>query len=88
MLYLLFYNYIGIQRDICFQLCNCISESQALIRAGFFPATPEHPRLAFAVELLDLLEALLLECQVPVKDFVAALQYLHGSFADHTKVQH
>ena len=51
--------------------CGCISESEALLLAGFFPATPRCPRLAFS---LDLLEALLLECQVAVQDFVAAIQ--------------
>ena len=53
---------------------------------GFFPATATKPRLAFALELLDLLEALLLECQVAVSDFVSALHYLHNLYADHTLV--
>ena len=35
-------------------------ESEALLLAGFFPATPRCPRLAFSLDLLDLLEALLL----------------------------
>ena len=80
--------YIGIQRDVSFERCTCTSEAQTLLQAGFFPATPSRPRLAFALELLDLLEALLLECQVAVQDFVSALYYLHSSYADHTLVIH
>ena len=80
--------YIGIQRDVSFERCPCTSETQTLLQAGFFPATATRPRLAFALELLDLLEALLLECQVAVQDFVAALHYLHKPYADHTLVVH
>ena len=53
--------------------------------AGFFPASPKRPQVAFAVDLLDLLEALLLECQVAVQDFVAALKYLHN-FSAHKNI--
>ena len=79
---------IGIQRDISFEKCPCTSEAQTLLQAGFFPATATRPRLAFALELLDLLEALLLECQLAVQDFVSALRYLHSPYADHTLVVH
>ena len=46
----------GVQRDVCFQSYERISEPQALLRAGFFPASPKFPQVAFAVSLLDLLE--------------------------------
>ena len=39
-----------------------------------WPATPVKPVLAFTFDLLDSLEALLLECQVATKDFVEALK--------------
>ena len=78
---------IGVQRDISFERCSCTSEAQIILRAGFFPATAAHPRLAFSLELLDLLEALLLQCQVAIQDsIVAALHYLHRPYADHTLV--
>ena len=77
----------GVQRDVCFQSCECISEPQALLLAGFFPASPKFLQVAFAVSLLDLLEALLLECQVAVQDFVAALKYLHNSSANKNMVK-
>lgn len=45
----------------------------------FFPATPKNPRLAFSFTLLDVMEAYMLECQVALKDFVAALNFLSVS---------
>ena len=71
-----FYCYIlllGSQRKIKFQFCDCYSEVDTLIKLGYFAATPQCPQLAFQFQLLDLLEALLLECQVAVKDFTAAM---------------
>ena len=82
------YTCVGIQRDVSFEICPCTSEAQSLLQAGFFPAIPTWPRLAFAIELLDLLEALQLECQVAVHDFVSALRYLPSSYADHIMVVH
>jgi len=75
-----------VQRDICFESCECIDELQAIIRAGFFPASPKRPQLAFDIQLLDLLEALLLECQVAVKDFISAIKYLHNGLIVEEKV--
>lgn len=82
------YTCIGIQHDVSFERCPCTSEAQTLLQAGFFPATATRPRLAFALELLDLLEALVLECQVALQDFVSALHYLRSLYADHTLVVH
>ncbi len=56
--------------------CTCESEATTLISAGLFPATPKQPKLAFTFALLDLFEALLLECQVSAQDFVAAIGVL------------
>lgn len=60
----------------------------ALIRAGFFPASPKKPQLAFDFKLFDLLQALLLECQVAVKDFVSAIKYLHSGLIVQEKVNY
>ena len=57
--------------NICF--CNCHSEAETLVKLGFFPATPVRPSTAFQFLLLDKLEAFMLECQVSLKDFLAAL---------------
>lgn len=46
------------------------------MKMKLFPATPEKPTIAFCFSLLDYLESLLLECQVSVSDFVAAVTFL------------
>ena len=40
--------------------------SVTMVRARIWSAGPQYPRLAFTFELMDLLEALLLECHVAV----------------------
>ena len=40
-----------------------------MVRARMWPASPQYPRLAFSFEMMDWVEALLLECQVAVKEF-------------------
>ena len=44
-----------------------------MVRARLWPAAPQRPHLAFTFELLDWAEALLLECQVSLKDLCKAL---------------
>ena len=39
-----------------------------MVCARLWPATAQRPHLAFTFELLDWAEALLLECQVALKD--------------------
>ena len=46
-----------------------------MVHARLWPATPQHPRLAFSFEVLDWAEALLLECQVALKDFCKAMEF-------------
>ena len=46
-----------------------------MVRARMWPASPQFPRLAFSFELMDWVEALLLECQVAVKEFCGALYF-------------
>jgi len=65
--------YLGANRLVNFRFCSCHSEVQTLTKLGFFPSSPNRPTVAFQFQLLDILESLLLECQVPVKDFLAAL---------------
>jgi hypothetical protein len=48
--------------------------SVSLARLRLWPATPKQPKTAFAFDLLDWMEALLLECQVSVNDFCNALK--------------
>lgn len=63
----------GIEHGIDFVCCSCEPLAVTMARARMWPATPHNPRIAFSFELLDWAEALLLECQVALKDFHAAL---------------
>ena len=64
---------LGAHREVYFRFCSCHSEAQSLTKLGFFPSSPTRPTVAFQFQLLDILESLVLECQVPLKDFLAAL---------------
>ena len=46
-----------------------------MIRARIWPSAAQRPRLAFTFDLMDWMEALLLECQVSVNDFCKALYF-------------
>lgn len=46
-----------------------------LVRAHLWPASPQRPHIAFTFDLLDWAEALLLECQVAMKDLCKALYF-------------
>ena len=70
---------IGVQHSITFIFCQCFGEVETLIQFELFPATPKRPTVAFSFQLLDYLEALLLECQVAVSDFTAALKVMSAS---------
>ncbi len=58
-----------------FVCCDCEPLAVTLSRARLWAATPVHPQFCFSFELLDWMEALLLECQVALKDFSSALKY-------------
>lgn len=65
----------GIQHTVNFSCCACEPIAITLARGDLWPAIPHNPRLAFSFALLDWAEALMLECQVALKDFCKALYY-------------
>ena len=50
-------------------MCSCESHAVTLLRAHFWPGTPEKPTMGFHFKLMDLAVALFLHNQVPLKDF-------------------
>ncbi|XP_028417977.1 uncharacterized protein LOC114542684 isoform X2 [Dendronephthya gigantea] len=50
-------------------VCSCESHAVTLIRAHFWPGSPERPSIGFHLKLMDLAEKLFLHNQVPLKDF-------------------
>ena len=55
--------------------CPCEPVVATMVHARLWPAAPQRPHLAFTFELLDWAEALLLECQVPLKDLCKAVYF-------------
>ena len=65
----------GVEHNILLVCCQCEPTPLTMVRARLWPASPQHPRLAFSFDLLNWAEALLLECQVAVKDLCKALYF-------------
>ena len=63
------------QHKIRFVCCDCEPLAVTLSRAKLWPATPLNPRFVFTFALLDWAEALMLECQVALRDFSSALKF-------------
>ena len=66
---------LGVEHNVSLCCCECEPVAVTMARARIWPASPQFPRLAFTFDLLDWLEALLLECQVSVKEFYGALLF-------------
>ena len=66
----------GMEHKICFASCSCEPLPVTMARAELWPATPHNPHFAFTFSLLDWAEALMLECQVALKDFCSSLKFL------------
>ena len=55
--------------------CCCEPLVVTMVRARLWPASPQQPHIAFTFDLLDWAEALLLECQIALKDLCKALVF-------------
>ena len=67
---------LGIPRNIEFPFCPCESNAVNLMKFRYWPGSPLNPTIAFSFDLMDMLTALLLECQVAVQDFTKAISYM------------
>ena len=56
-----------------------MEDAVTLVHLHYWPATPTRPSTAFSFQLLDWIEAVLLECQVSLSDISAAIEFLHSS---------
>lgn len=65
---------IGIQ-NYTITSCSCQKLEQVMVGCGLFPASPDLPRVAFRVSLLDLFQTLLDEMNVPVPLAVIVEKY-------------
>ena len=65
--------FIGLRHQLEVTSCSCEAFPVSLARLRLWPTSSKHPKFALSFELLDWMEALLLECQVSVSDFCKAL---------------
>ena len=65
----------GVEHQLQFISCACEPLPLTLVRARLWRGSAQFPRYAFTFGLLDWAEALLLECQVAMKDFCTALYF-------------
>lgn len=72
--YIIFFTCSGRLHYVQIFWCKCIPLSVSLVRCGFWPAMPENPSVGFAWDLLEMLRALMLECQISVQGFCRALR--------------
>ena len=83
---------LGIHHYINITFCHCEEETTTLIRYHLWPASPTRPVMAFAFDLLDRCESLLLECQVALSNFVALLKvslpWYEQLRLDHVSINH
>lgn len=62
------------EHDVKIMCCDCEATPITLARARLWPATPKNPQVAYTFELLNVIEAMMLECHVSLKDFCEALK--------------
>ena len=55
--------------------CPCEAFPVSLVRLRLWPTSSKNPTIALTFDLLNWMEALLLECQVSVNDFCKALDF-------------
>ena len=65
----------GIPHQVGILSCKCEPFSVTLSRLRLWPTSSKQPSYALAFDLLDWMEAMLLECQVSLNDFCKALNY-------------
>ena len=68
------YSQVFLARSVLF--CTCESECIKPIRLHYWSATSSKPLVAFTLQFLHWLKALLLERQVAVQDMTQAISYL------------
>ena len=69
----------GFQHEVLAAFCKCEPEAVTLVRYNMWPATPKNPTLAIHQQLLEWLEALLLEGCIGVDTFCRAIDVKRGN---------
>ena len=67
--------YPCLEHNVLFECCDCEPVAVTMAHPRIWPFSPQHPRLACTFDLMDWVEALLLECHVALKDLCGALLF-------------
>ena len=78
----------GIPHQVGIVSCKCEPFSVTLSRLRLWPTSSKQPSYALAFDLLDWMEAMLLECQVSLNDFCKALNYKLPAYVVVSKKVH
>ena len=70
---------IGILCDCNVQFCSCLPEFVQLLQFGLWGGTPSKPRIAFAIDFLELIHAIQMECHASLKGICQAFEVSHSS---------
>ncbi|XP_028404088.1 uncharacterized protein LOC114526761 [Dendronephthya gigantea] len=65
----------GRRHELGVMSCPCEAFPITLARLHLWPTSSKHPNMALSFDLLDWMEALLLECQVSANDLCKALNF-------------
>lgn len=71
--------YAGFQHQVLGTFCKCEPEAVTLVRYNMWPATPKNPTLAIHRDLMEWLQALLLEGCIGVDAFCRAIDVRRGN---------
>lgn len=66
----------GYHYGVVISFCRCKSKVERLVDLHLWPATPQSPRVAFTMRLLDVVHAAMLECHVSIHHACGMLQSL------------
>ena len=65
--------------DCNVQFCSCLPEFVQLLQFGLWGGTPSKPRIAFAIDFLELIHAIQMECHASLKGICQAFEVSHSS---------
>ena len=72
----------GLQHQELIEFCDCEAEGATLVRYGLWPASTDHPQVAFQLSLLELQRVLHMEAHVPLHAFCKSLQHLNPDYPE------
>ena len=69
----------GFLCDCIVEFCGCLPEFLQLLQFGLWGGTPSKPRIAFEIELLQLIHAIQLECHASLKSICQGLYFKNST---------